>query len=130
MFGATWQLFEKSNSFCRALLHVCLVAIITAPVFRRPVVLHRPQFQSMLFLCLCYPWCLLLHGLLTNLILQAWDSITDGGLPADKEQPLHTGAQLQVSQQPCGACWFSLILDRAECGSVADGSWAHPPTLL
>ena len=45
--------------------------------------------------------------------VQAWDSITDGGLPAEKEQPLHFGAQLQVSQQSCGACWLSLILDLA-----------------
>ena len=63
----------------------------------------------MLLSCLCYPWCLylLLHRLLTGVILQAWDSITDGGLPAQKEQPPQFDP---VSQQPCGACWLSLML--------------------
>ena len=64
-----------------------LVAIITGPLFQCPGVLRRPQHERVLLSCLRCLWCLhlLLHGLLTNLTLQAWDSIPDAGLPADKE---------------------------------------------
>ena len=68
-----------------------------------------------------------MHRLLTSVILQDWDSITDGGLPAEKEQPLQFDA---VSQQPCGACWLSLTLHSADCASFADGRWAYSPTVL
>ena len=92
--------------------------------------LRQPPSERVLLSRLCYPWCLYfqMHRVLTHLILQAWGSITDDGLPTEKEQPLHFGAQLQVSQQTCGACWLSLMLHFADVLLLlrAAGPTHHP----